>query len=115
MDPSTSYLVIVAPTLSSTGGGSGKSDGPDLENLRVFLAHGGQAVTYAAGTWHAPMAVIGRRRVDFVVVQNRNGVVREDCEEVELEGKGILVLVRLESGEDENGGSELGRDFSHTT
>ncbi|KAK0101231.1 Ureidoglycolate lyase [Cadophora gregata] len=57
---------------------------PDLSRIQAFLAHGGQAVTYAAGTWHAPMVVLGRRPVDFVVVQFANGVGGEDCQEVEF-------------------------------
>jgi ureidoglycolate lyase len=79
-------------------------DPPDLENLRAFVAHGGQAVTYAAGTWHAPMVVLGRRRVDFVVVQFVNGVEEEDCQEAAFR-EGIVVdlggLVRNEEDEEE--------------
>lgn len=41
-------------------------------------------MTYGAGTWHAPMAVIGDERIDFVVVQFANGIAEEDCQEVEL-------------------------------
>jgi ureidoglycolate lyase len=36
---------------------------PDLKNLRAFVASGTQAVTYGAGTWHAPMIVIGDRAI----------------------------------------------------
>lgn len=64
---------------------------PDLKNLRAFVASGDQAVTYGAGTWHAPMVVVGDRPVDFVVVQFANGVGSEDCQEVVLkagEGEG---------------------------
>ncbi|KAF2011707.1 hypothetical protein BU24DRAFT_426795 [Aaosphaeria arxii CBS 175.79] len=57
---------------------------PDLKNLRAFVATGNQAVTYGAGTWHAPMAVIGDRPIDFVVVQFANGVSDEDVQEVIL-------------------------------
>lgn len=57
---------------------------PDLKNLRAFVASGDQAVTYGAGTWHAPMVVVGDRAVDFVVVQFANEVGREDCQEVVL-------------------------------
>ncbi|KAF2788020.1 ureidoglycolate hydrolase [Melanomma pulvis-pyrius CBS 109.77] len=57
---------------------------PDLKNLRAFVATGNQAVTYGAGTWHAPMAVVGDRPIDFVVVQFANGVGIEDCQEVAL-------------------------------
>ena len=57
----TYYLVIVAPSLENpiqTGeGGSRLERPPDLNKLRAFIAHGGQAVTYAPGTWHAPMVV----------------------------------------------------------
>lgn len=93
-DPSTKYLVIVAPTLDPTTAFPNRGP-PDLVNLRAFMAHGGQAVTYAAGTWHAPMVVVGRRKVDFVVVQFCNGVPAEDCEEAELEGEGFGVVVDL--------------------
>ena len=71
---------------------------PDLKNIRAFIATGNQAVTYGAGTWHAPMVVIGARPIDFVVVQFANGVDIEDCQEIELQtGKmaeeGIVVMV----------------------
>ena len=57
---------------------------PDLRNLKAFLATAGQAVTYGAGTWHAPMVALGPEgtTVDFVVVQFANGVPIEDCQEV---------------------------------
>lgn len=93
-NPSTKYLVIVAPTLGPTKVFPDQGP-PDLENLRAFIAHGGQAVTYAPGTWHAPMVVVGRTRVDFVVVQYCSGVPAEDCEESELEGEGFGVVVDL--------------------
>ncbi|KAK4556514.1 hypothetical protein LTR86_006658 [Recurvomyces mirabilis] len=70
---------------------------PDLGNMRAFIARGDQAVTYGAGTWHAPMVVRGRRAIDFVVVQYANGVADEDCQEVILEAEagqdGVAVLV----------------------
>jgi ureidoglycolate lyase len=58
---------------------------PDLENVKAFIARGDQAVAYGAGTWHAPMVVLGERAIDFVVVQYANGVAIEDCQEVEIE------------------------------
>lgn len=61
---------------------------PDLSQVRAFLANGSQAVTYGAGTWHAPMVVLGQRAVDFVVVQYANGVDGEDCQEVVLQPDG---------------------------
>jgi ureidoglycolate lyase len=62
---------------------------PDICKLRVFLARGDQAVTYGAGTWHAPMLVIGRKEVEFVVTQFVNGVAIEDCQEMEVDGGSI--------------------------
>ncbi|KAF2641538.1 hypothetical protein P280DRAFT_469149 [Massarina eburnea CBS 473.64] len=74
---------------------------PDLKNLRAFVATGNQAVTYGAGTWHAPMAVVGSRPIDFVVSQFANGVGIEDCQEVELLAdpdaeEGVVVMVDTE-------------------
>lgn len=96
------FLVVVAPTLKgqtatamTPSGPVTVRDPPDLKNLRAFVARGGQAVTYGAGTWHAPMVVIGSRRVDFVVVQFVNGVDEEDCQEVAF-GEGVVVEVEGE-------------------
>lgn len=94
----TYYLVIVAPTLSgqtaSAVSDSGEkvsvSDPPDLTRVRAFAAAGDMAVTYGAGTWHAPMVVVGSRKVDFLVVQFANGVAEEDCQEVGFK-EGIVV------------------------
>ncbi|KAK2758619.1 hypothetical protein FQN54_003309 [Arachnomyces sp. PD_36] len=99
------YLVIVAPSLSGQNttakGANGEpvsvTNPPDLKNLRAFVARGGQAVTYGAGTWHAPMVVLGNRKVDFVVVQFANGVEGEDCQEVTI-GDGLVVDVDVEVG-----------------
>ncbi|KAG7286385.1 hypothetical protein NEMBOFW57_008694 [Staphylotrichum longicolle] len=109
-DPTTHYLVIVAPTLPPSTSdhtedaalpvpttlpasadyprplpGSGM---PDLRRLRAFVASATQAVTYGAGTWHAPMVALGEAgtAISFVVVQFANGVGVEDCQEVHLEG-----------------------------
>ncbi|KAK5164709.1 hypothetical protein LTR04_001684 [Oleoguttula sp. CCFEE 6159] len=74
---------------------------PDLANIKAFVAKGDQAVTYAAGTWHAPMVVLGAEDVAFVVVQFANGVGLEDCQEVELrgsEGDGLGISVIVEDG-----------------
>jgi ureidoglycolate lyase len=102
------YLVIVAPSLSPSSSDEGlpvptrtQTNGrlpgrglPDLKNIRAFVANGAQAVTYGAGTWHAPMVVIGRNPIDFVVVQFANGVAIEDCQERELEEQEkVLVAV----------------------
>lgn len=45
-------------------------------------------MTYAAGAWHAPMAVIGSKPIEFVVIQHVNGVALEDCQEIELKNDG---------------------------
>ncbi|KAF7715076.1 Uncharacterized protein PECH_003546 [Penicillium ucsense] len=92
------FLVVVAPTLKGEVATAKNAKGemvtirdpPDLKNLRAFIARGGQAVTYGVGTWHAPMVVLGPRRVDFVVVQHVNGVDEEDCQEAAF-GEGIVV------------------------
>lgn len=95
------YLVIVAPSLSPSHADrslpvpaqtpSTRLPGrglPDLARLQAFVAKGSQAVTYGAGTWHAPMVVIGTKPVDFVVVQFANGVKAEDCQEVVMQYRG---------------------------
>ncbi|KAI0434334.1 ureidoglycolate hydrolase [Xylaria sp. FL1042] len=99
-DTTKRYLVIVAPTLGSTGDDSSlpAPEGaglpgrglPDVRALRAFVATGEQAVTYAAGTWHAPMVALGPAdsTIDFVVVQFANDVPVEDCQEVALEDGG---------------------------
>ncbi|XDG04344.1 hypothetical protein ABKA04_003959 [Annulohypoxylon sp. FPYF3050] len=93
----TRYLVIVAPSRAPDNPdknfpvprgdrlpGSGL---PDLKGLRAFVATGAQAVTYGAGTWHAPMAALGPAgsAIDFVVIQFANDEPIEDCQEVALE------------------------------
>ncbi|KIW92420.1 uncharacterized protein Z519_07404 [Cladophialophora bantiana CBS 173.52] len=90
-DSSAVFLVVVAPSLPSSTTATTSSghkttvvDPPDLTRLRAFLARGDQAVTYAPGTWHAPMVVLGQRRVDFLVTQFVNGVAEDDCQEVLL-------------------------------
>lgn len=124
-DVSTCYLVVVAPTLPLPPGTNSASEpapgwkgDPDLDNMRSFLARGDQAVTYAAGTWHAPVVVLGREEVDFMVFQFANGVADEDCQEVLVEpevasegGPAVVLNVplasRSASGGDANGGSKL--------
>jgi ureidoglycolate lyase len=93
----SSYVVIVAPSLPLTPkdpsspslpappSGQGL---PDLARLQAFIATGSQAVTYGAGTWHAPMVVIGSQMVNFVVVQFANGVPLEDCQVVDIQSRG---------------------------
>lgn len=93
------YLVIVAPnqvpsTASSENGtipNGTPENPPDLTKIKAFVATTNQAVTYGAGTWHAPMVALGPEgsTVDFVVTQFANGVGQEDCQEVTF-GKGAL-------------------------
>ncbi|KAI1462615.1 ureidoglycolate hydrolase [Annulohypoxylon moriforme] len=94
--PESRYLVIVAPSRAPdspdknfpvpTGDGLPGRGLPDLKGLRAFVATGAQAVTYGAGTWHAPMAALGPAgsAIDFVVVQFANDEAIEDCQEVAL-------------------------------
>jgi ureidoglycolate lyase len=99
-DPAKRYLVVVAPSLPPSPADErlpvpGTPDRfrplpgrglPDLDRLRAFVATGKQAVTYGAGTWHAPMVALGEvgTAMDFVVMQFANGVAIEDCQEVYL-------------------------------
>ncbi|KAK4195000.1 ureidoglycolate hydrolase [Triangularia verruculosa] len=106
------YLVIVAPTLPPadidadlpvpanliTADQAGSSYPrplpgrglPDIRGLRAFIATCKQAVTYGAGTWHAPMVAVGEpgTALDFLVVQFANGVGTEDCQEVYFKKEG---------------------------
>lgn len=105
------------------GGEEGKGEGrngpdllkrgwPDLRGLRAFVAAGNQAVTYGAGTWHAPMVVLGPAgsAIDFVVTQFANGVDVEDCQEVVLRRK------RNDDGSNRggSGGSSSSRDSTRS-
>ena len=96
-----SYLVIVAPSLPPgardddlpvpTLGQDLPGRGlPNLQRLRAFIATADQAVTYGAGTWHAPMVALGEpgTALDFVVHQHGSGEAIEDCQLVELESPG---------------------------
>lgn len=98
------YLVIVAPSLSPSASDEGLpvpagSDLPgrglpDLRGLRAFVATSTQAVTYGAGTWHAPMVALGDAgtTIDFLVVQFASGVAVEDCQLAVLEAQGREVV-----------------------
>lgn len=78
----SAYLVIVAPSLPPSsqdedlpcpsGEGLPGRGLPDLKNIKAFIATRSQAVTYGAGTWHAPMVVLGApgTTLDFVVSQS---------------------------------------------
>ena len=102
----TRYLVIVAPTLPPSSDDEGfpvpsaqnlPGRGlPDLTNIRAFVATGSQAVTYGPGTWHAPMIVVGKKPISFVVTQFLNGVGIEDCQEAEWNSEnGIEVVIAV--------------------
>jgi ureidoglycolate lyase len=103
-DQAASFLVIVAPSLPPSRAdealpvpkaGVGTSlpgrGLPDLRRLQAFTATAGQAVTYGAGTWHAPMVALGApgTAIDFVVIQSANGVGIEDCQEVVFQSDGV--------------------------
>ena len=100
----TYYLVIVAPSLTAPHFEESAAEimrtvdrPPDLKRLRAFVAHGGHAVTYGPGTWHAPMVVLGEGRVDFVVTQFVNGVPDDDCQEVRI-AEGVEVALGGKEG-----------------
>ncbi|KAG8418048.1 hypothetical protein J3458_005487 [Metarhizium acridum] len=94
------YLVIVAPSLAPSeadhhlpvpAGDDLPGRGlPDVRALRAFVATDAQAVTYGAGTWHAPMVALGPpgTTLDFVVSQFMSGVAVEDCQLVHFETSG---------------------------
>ncbi|CAN8105743.1 unnamed protein product [Discula destructiva] len=91
------YLVIVAPNLETATGSPSRgaraavvSSPPDLSGLKAFIATTDQAVTYGAGTWHAPMVALGPEgsTVDFVVTQFKNAVGEEDCQMVAFGSSG---------------------------
>lgn len=89
-----------AATATQTPPNRKGSGPPDLTKIRAFTARGDQAVTYGAGTWHAPMVVLGAKSVDFVVVQFANGVGEEDCQEMEIvpvagETEGLAVAIDM--------------------
>ena len=101
-DHQTYFLVIVAPALpeslpaiAASGNKVEVQNPPDLPKLEAFVAHGGQAVTYGVGTWHAPMAVLGKQRIDFVVAQFVSGIPDEDCQEIQI---GEKIAVRIDAG-----------------
>ena len=58
------YLILA--TRDAPGGG------PDVANLRAFVARAGQGVTYAMGTWHHPVTVLDTP-ASFAVLMWRDG------------------------------------------
>ncbi|KUJ20867.1 ureidoglycolate hydrolase-like protein [Mollisia scopiformis] len=116
------YLVIVAPSLPPSPADAGlpvpplTKDGqslpgrglPDVGKVKAFIANGSQGVTYGAGTWHAPIVVIGEKPIDFVVVQFANGVGVEDCQETLVsEGGRAQLLVAVPKVELRSRGAKL--------
>lgn len=73
-----SYIVIVAKTDENS-----TEKLPDPSQVKAFVCKGNQAVTYGAGTWHAPMVVIDQTipYIDFAVLIHENDVAEEDCQE----------------------------------
>ena len=93
-DEHTTYLIIVAPSCRDDVLGA---DVPDATNIHAFTAQGSQAVTYGVNIWHAPMVVIGREAVPFVVTQFSNGVAGDDCIECVFEGPDPGILIEVPS------------------
>ncbi|KAL2128048.1 hypothetical protein VTI74DRAFT_9778 [Chaetomium olivicolor] len=127
-NPEARYLVVVAPSLPPSPKSSRlpvptslpkhtdyprplPGPGlPELQNVKAFVATARQAITYGAGTWHAPMVALGKdggEAMDFVVVQFANGEVVEDCQEVYFQSDAVSgeagAVVRLGTGEGKNG------------
>ena len=80
------YLAVVCPALPDGG--------PDIDNIRAFVADGGQAVNYDAGVWHGPLCVLDRP-TDFTMVRHDDGgpedtvlVMLDEVIEVELPDAG---------------------------
>ncbi|KAH7326111.1 ureidoglycolate hydrolase [Stachybotrys elegans] len=90
------YLVVVAPSRppsaldesfpTPVGRGLPGRGLPELRFIKAFIASKRQAVTYGAGTWHAPMVALGKpgTTLNFVVTQFASGVAVEDCQLVEF-------------------------------
>ncbi|KAK5700294.1 hypothetical protein LTR17_023051 [Elasticomyces elasticus] len=92
------FAPSTTPNPSTLSGPKPKGVGlPDLEKLHAFIVRGDQGITYGAGTWHAPMVVLGEKAIDFVVVQYMNGVALDDCQEVEVETEGDGLAVDVDN------------------
>lgn len=112
MAQNTRAVIIVAPTLSPPLSPSNltpyfakqqQSGLPDLANVKAFVAEPGMGVTYEAGTWHAPMVVVGESRIDFVVSQWVNGRKDDDCQEIEIpEGMEIMLKIDAACGKEKS-------------
>ncbi|KAK3621460.1 hypothetical protein LTR56_022793 [Elasticomyces elasticus] len=90
------FAPSTTPNPSTLSGPKPKGAGlPNLANIRAFIVRGDQGITYGAGTWHAPMVVLGEKAIDFVVVQYMNGVALDDCQEVEVETEGDGLAVEV--------------------
>ncbi|CZR54267.1 related to ureidoglycolate hydrolase [Phialocephala subalpina] len=92
LPPSPADANLPVPPLTVDGASLPGRGLPDPRRIRAFMANGSQAVTYGAGTWHAPMVVVGERPIDFVVVQFANGVGIEDCQEAAARERGRAQL-----------------------
>lgn len=89
--PSSKLAYIVVCALDDK---SSEQDLPDPATIEAFYCMGNQAVTYGAGTWHAPMIAISLEfgsdkkstrsdedYIDFAVLVNENDVDDDDCQE----------------------------------
>ena len=69
----TSYLVVVAPASTTL----------EPAQIRCFLAHAGQGVNYAKGTWHHPLIAL-ESTSDFLVVDRGGGAEDHNLDEVNV-------------------------------
>jgi ureidoglycolate lyase len=68
------FVVVVCPS---------RADGsPQAEDLVAFLAEPGQALVYAAGTWHLPLAVLEQEALFAMRMWDSGSPL--DCEEYTL-------------------------------
>ncbi|MDQ2101112.1 ureidoglycolate lyase [Azospirillum sp. C340-1] len=64
------YLVVAAP--------ADASGAPDPAGARAYAAGPGQAITYAAGVWHCPLAALGEA-ADFAMMMWQAPDPGDDC------------------------------------
>jgi ureidoglycolate lyase len=77
------FLVIVAAAAVGTT--------PQRQDLQCFLAQPGQGVNFARGTWHHPLVALTGG--DFLVIDRGAADGAVDCEELDIAGWGVWVMV----------------------
>ena len=68
------WLIVVAP--------HARQGGPDIAQVRAFIANGRQGVTYKPGVWHHPIIAL-ERETDFACLVWEDGSSL-DCEVADL-------------------------------